>query len=128
MGIRGRKPTSALRLITGSHLKDRPPPKNKPMPAGTVERPGNMSKDAAQLWDKFIVRATWLTWADSHKARMWCCLAAEFNRSPGKMNSSRIAQLRILGSELGFDLGSRERLGVQPGGTAAQRDRVHKYI
>src|ERR1700726_1304607 len=116
MAIRGRKPTATvLRLITGSHLSDRPIPKNEPMPGGAIERPDKMSKGAARLWDKFVARSFWLTWADGPKALMWCYLQAEFERSPSKMQSSRIAQCRALGSELGLDPGSRQRMGTKGG-------------
>jgi len=103
MAIRGRKPTPfALRLITGSHLRDRPPPqqRSEPRPGGSVERPKKMSKTAAALWDQYISRASWLTWADSPKALMWVNLQVEFLKASGKMGASRIAQLRALGSEL----------------------------
>src|ERR1700722_6808062 len=106
MAIRGRKPTPpALRLITGSHLSDRPPPKGvEPTPpGGALERPEKLRGNVAKLWDSHIARAWWLTWVDGPKARMWCHLQAEFDRAPTKMIASRIAQLRALASELGFD-------------------------
>ena len=116
MAIRGRKPTATvLRLITGNPGK-RPMPENEPTPEGAVERPKSLRKGsrAAQLWDTFVVRCYWLSWADSPKALMWCHLQAEFERSPKNMTSSRISQLRALGSELGLDPGSRSRLGTAP--------------
>jgi hypothetical protein len=90
MAIRGRKPTPiALRLITRSHLRDRPPPQRRgeTLPGGAIERPEKISKAAAALWDQYIARAAWLTWADSPKAFMWCNLQAEFLKSPGNMGS-----------------------------------------
>ncbi len=117
MAIRGRKPTATvLRLISGSHLKDRPPSADEPMPQGAAERPEKMPKAVAVLWDKWISRAFWLTWADSPKALIWCYLQAEFLKSHGKMLSARIAQLRALGSELGLDASSRRRMGGGSGG------------
>src|SRR6267154_1897203 len=111
MAIRGRKPTpTVLRLITGRHLTDRPLPKNEPRPGGAPERPAKMSKVAGEMWERFIARAYWLTWADTRKARLWCVLEAEAQKSVAKMTASRIAQLRALGSELGFDPASRARL------------------
>jgi hypothetical protein len=111
MAIRGRKPIPrALRLITGSHLRDRPLPQQRgeAMPGGPIERPKKISRPAAALWDEWIARASWLTWADGPKAFMWCNLQAEFLKSAGTMSASRIAQLRGLGSELGLD---HSRLG-----------------
>lgn len=128
MAIRGRKPTATvLRLITGSHLKDRPPSPTEPVPDGPVERPTKMSKGAAAQWDAWISRAFWLTWADSPKALMWCCLQAEFVKSPAKMVSARIAQLRALGSELGLDPATRKRMGAHnPDGP--KKDPAAKYL
>jgi hypothetical protein len=112
MAIRGRKPKATiLRLITGNAGK-RPLPPPDPLPAGSVERPARMRGAAAKLWDAYITKAFWLTWADGPKAAMWCHLQAEFDKSPVKMLSARIAQLRALGSELGFDQSSRTRMGI----------------
>lgn len=116
MAIRGRKPTPHLRIVTGSHIKDRPPPKPResesPIPGGPVEKPKKLKGPAAKHWDFYIARCHWLTWADGPKAMMWCHLMAEYEEGPAKMIASRIAQLRALGSELGFDVGSRDRMGV----------------
>jgi len=118
MAIRGRKPNPTLRLITGSHIKDRPPAKAPetaaPIQGGPVERPAGLRANtvAGKLWAQYIARCHWLSWADSPKAMMWCHLQAEYQRGPDKMIASRIAQLRALGSELGLDYGSRERMGV----------------
>lgn len=110
--MKGRKPTpTVLRLVTGNAGK-RPLPAPDPLPAGTVERPKKLRGAVAKLWDTYIARAFWLSWADSPKALMWCHLEAEFERAPGKMIASRIAQLRALGSELGFDQAARARMGL----------------
>jgi hypothetical protein len=143
MAIRGRKPNPTLRLITGSHIKDRPPPKapvTEPIQGGPVEKPAGLRANsvAGKLWTQFIARCHWLSWADSPKAAMWCYLQAEYNRGPDKMIASRIAQLRALGSELGLDYGSRERMGVtiptgrqpeeKPGGEEKPTSPAAKYF
>jgi hypothetical protein len=116
MAVRGRKPTATvLRLVTGNP-GDRPIPADEPIPGGPVERPEKLNKTVGKLWDKWIARAHWLTWADSPKALMWCYLQAEFEKSPGKTLSARISQLRALGSELGLDPSSRRRMGAGDGG------------
>src|SRR6185437_16967362 len=103
MAIRGRKPQPrVVRLLTGNAGK-RPLPPPDPLEAGSIERPDGLIGAAGALWDRFIARAWWLTWADGPKARVWCHLQAEFESARQKMLSSRIAQLRALGSELGFD-------------------------
>lgn len=115
MAIRGRKP-NPLRLITGSHLKDRPLPaqceSESPIPGGPVEKPKSLKGAAGKQWDTYIARCHWLTWADGPKALMWCHLQAEYEKKPIDMIASRIAQLRALGSELGLDVASRDRMGV----------------
>jgi hypothetical protein len=106
MAIRGRKPTPAyLKLIMGNpgHRPIRPSRSDELIPGGAIERPKKITKAAAALWDEWIARAAWLTWADSPKAFMWCNLQAEFLKSAGKMSASRIAQLRALGGDLGLD-------------------------
>jgi hypothetical protein len=130
MATRGRKPTATvLRLITGNP-GHRPIARDEPRPTGALERPAKLSKTVGRLWDTWIARCFWLTWADSPKALMWCHLQAEFERSPKNMTASRIGQLRALGSELGLDPGSRARLGTK-GGTGAKpetKDKAAKYL
>lgn len=127
MATRGRKPTATvLRLITGNP-GDRPMPKDEPVPQGPVERPDKLRANVGRLWDRWISRAFWLTWADSPKALMWCHLQAEFEKSPGKMLSARIAQLRALGSELGLDPSSRQRMGGNNEGKKG-KDPASKYL
>ena len=75
----------------------------------------------AKIWDKYIARAYWLTWAEGPKALMWCHLQHEVQTKPGEMQSSRIAQWRALGSELGFDNGSRARMAVTDPAAKARR-------
>lgn len=127
MAIRGAKPTATvLKLITGNPGK-RDLPKGEPVPVGQIEKPKRMPRAASVLWDRFIARAFWLTWADGPKALMWCHLQSEFEKSPTLMLSSRIAQLRALGSELGMDPASRARLGAKdPDGK--QKDAAAKYL
>ena len=121
---RKRKPT-ILKLIEGNR-GHRPLNLDEPIPDGPIERPAKLKGRAAVLWDSFIARAHWLTWADGAKALMWCHLQAEFERSPKNMVASRIAQLRAVGSELGFDPASRAGLGAPPHGE--KKDTTGKYF
>jgi hypothetical protein len=101
--MRGRRPSPTfLKLVKGNPGR-RPIPQGEPEPGGPIERPPKLKGKPAELWDRFIARAFWLTWADGPEALMWCHLQAEFERGPDKMIAGRIAQLRALGSELGFD-------------------------
>lgn len=128
MAIRGRKPKATiLRLVMGNAGK-RPLPSSDPVPAGSVVRPDKLRGAVAKLWDENIARAWWLTWADSPKAFMWCHLQAEFQRGPKKMLSSRIAQLRALGSELGFDQAARTRMGLPAGPDKEQTDPSARFF
>ena len=115
MGVRGPKPTATVvKLVTGNP-GNRPLPKDEPQPKGSLgERPpyltGLFKGRATVLWNLKSEDAWWLSKVDGDKLGLWCCLQAEFERGPEGMNSSRIAQLRALGSELGFDPASRTRL------------------
>jgi phage terminase small subunit len=111
MAVRGRKPTAtAIKRATGNRGR-RPLPQNEPTVDGKPIKPPKIGKRANQLWDEVVSFAAWLTVVDSYKLHTWCELQAEFERAPSEMISSRIALLRILGSELGLDPGSRARLG-----------------
>ena len=117
MAVSGRKPTPvALKLITGNPGK-RPLPTRRPeneqtAPGGPVEKPPKLKKAVGAVWDRFIARAHWLTWADSPKALMFCHMTVEYEKAPEAMIASRIAQLRALQSELGFDQATRDRMGI----------------
>jgi hypothetical protein len=114
MAFRGRKPSAtALKLVKGNPGKRRLPTA-EPLPCSPIERPSEILGKPAALWDRFIARAYWLSWAAGPKALMWCYLQAEFEHAPKQMVASGIAQLRALGSELGFDPSSRSRLDARP--------------
>jgi len=68
----------------------------------------------AQLWDAVAEFAFWLAAVDGYKLHIWCELQAEFEQRPDRMLSSRIAQLRAVGTELGLDPASRARLKTRP--------------
>lgn len=134
MAMKGRKPTATvIKLATGNRGR-RPMPVGEPMPAGAIEKPTKLRGRVSALWDQFITRAFWLTWADGPKALMWVHLQAEFERAPGSMVAARIAQLRALGSELGLDPAARARLGAQGSGrandpaTPTGEDRTKRYF
>lgn len=123
--LAGRKPTATVIKLKAGNPGHQRIPVGEPIPQGAVERPSGLRGKPGQLWDKFIARAFWLTWADSTKAAMWCHLQAEFEKSPVNMVASRIGQLRALGSELGFDPSSRARLGT---GSSAPKSKFDGLI
>ena len=116
MAIRGKKPKSTkLKLITGNPGKRPLPASNSDSPVRTdpLDPPKKLTKAQDRLWKRFVDTAWWLTDFDVPKAHMWVCLQAELLQSPKNMVASRMTQLRVLGSELGLDPSSRERLGVR---------------
>jgi hypothetical protein len=130
MASRGRKPKPThLRLVGGNAGK-------RPIAAtaadaqigklGPAIKPKGMRGRGSQLWDDTIARCHWLEWPDSEKAALWCYLQAEFVASQGKMISARIGQLRALGSELGLDPVSRQRLGVMA--APQNRDPTDEFV
>lgn len=121
MAIRGRKPKPTAVKIAAGNPGKRPLPVNEPQPDGPIERPEKLKKAIAAIWDRYIARAYWLTWAETPKALMWCHLQHEVETKPAEMQSARIAQWRALGSELGFDSGSRARMAANDPAAAARR-------
>jgi hypothetical protein len=115
MSTRGQRPRPPhLKLVSGNPGKRpiRSRQTDVPFQGGPIERPPSLRGDARKLWDQYIARAHWLTWADGPKALMWSYLQAEFEKAPGKMIAARLTHLRALGAELGFDPVSRDRMGI----------------
>src|ERR1700739_1523581 len=109
LAARGRKPTATvIKLATGNPGR-RALPQDEPSADGRPIKPPKLGERATELWDR-VAGLAWLTAADSYKLHIWCELQAEFEHPPSMMIASRIAQLRAVGSELGFDPGSRARL------------------
>ncbi len=111
MAARGTKPTATvLKLVTGKP-GHRPLPKDEPQPKGPLgKRPRYLKGRARALWDEVSRLAWWLGDVDRYKLGLWCELQAESEEDARSMIPSRIAQLRALGSELGFDPASRTRM------------------
>ena len=128
MAMGGRKPRSTVVRLTMGNPGKRALPKGEPVPDGAVEKPEDLTGFPAELWDKYIARAYWLTWADSPKALMWCHLQAEYEEEPKKMIAARIGQLRNLGSELGLDPASRTRLGTNDPARPEKASAAEKYF
>jgi hypothetical protein len=87
---------------------------NEPTPKGRPKPPKPLQGRPLALWRRFITPAWWLSEFDAPKAWLWVHLQAEAEMDPAQMTAARIAQLRALGSELGFDPASRTRLGGDP--------------
>jgi hypothetical protein len=109
MAIRGQRPTATIiKLARGN--PGRRPILGEPIAEGKPVKPPRLRGRPAKLWDEGVRVAPWLAAADGYKLHIWCELQAEFEQDPGRMLSSRIAQLRAVGSELGLDPTSRARL------------------
>ncbi len=133
MALRGRKPKPGhIKLVTGNPGK-RPIPED---PATEVtddfdnglEPPKKLRKRQGELWESYVRRASWLTPFDVPRAFMWVEMQAEFEKAPASMVASRIAQLRALGSELGLDPSSRQRLGVKTESGTKPKDPAASYF
>ncbi len=131
MATRGRKLKPAhLKIVTGNPGK-RPVALDPAADAdmdhdNELEPPRKLLKREQELWERYIRPAHWLTVFDEPRAFAWVKLQHEFERKPGDMVASRIAQLRALGSELGLDPTSRARMGS--GDKTKKADAASKYF
>ena len=116
MAGRRKKPLQ-LHIVQGSYRPDR----HGPVPGGEVAAldppPAPVyirrRRRAHQLWREHapgLAALGVLEPLDAWQLGVWCCLMAEFERSPALMPASRIAQMRALGTTLGLDQSSRARL------------------
>jgi phage terminase small subunit len=111
MAVAGKKPTASVIKFTTGRKGRRAPSPAEPAGTGRPTPPTALSGRPLAIWRRYVSRATWLSEFDSPTAYAWVHLFAEFERSPDAMPASRIAQMRALANELGFDPGSRARLG-----------------
>ena len=115
MGVRGPKPTATVvKLVTGNP-GNRPLPKDEPQPKSSLgKRPayltGLYKGRATALWNEVSALAWWLGDVDVYKLGVWCEMQAKYERRPESRTPAFTAQLRALGSELGFDPASRTRI------------------
>ena len=125
--MRPAKPT-ALKIIQGNPGK-RPLNQHEPKPASGCEKPKFLKGRAARIWDEYapeLERIGILTAVDGHLFAAWCILAAELEIQAGKMNVSRIAQMRMLAASFGLEPSSRARLVVKPHETS--EDPAARYL
>ena len=134
MGGRGsggrNKKSAANRAVLGDpgkHKKQQPAAREAAPPpiTGAPAKPPFLKGRAAELWDAYLpelARLGVLTSLDAHTFACWCALAAEFEKSPKRMTSSRISQMRLLASSIGLD--PRSRSGIDAF-TSGQRTPQH---
>jgi hypothetical protein len=110
--MRGRKPLPTVVKFAKGTLRKSRMSANEPEPFGKPVMPKSCSRRAKVIWSRLIPSAWWLSYFDTHKAFMLCELAAEFERDSTRMSAARIAQLRGVSADLGFDAAARRKLGI----------------
>jgi phage terminase small subunit len=126
MAIRGQRPTATIVKLARGNPGKRRIRDDEPIASGRPVKPPKLRGRAAKLWDEVVEFAFWLAAADSYKLHIWCELQAEFEQDSGRMLSSRIAQLRAVGSELGLDPAARARLKTGP--TNDKKDPAAEFL
>ena len=123
MAARGTKPTATvLKLVTGKP-GHRPLPKDEPQPKGPLgKRPRYLKGRARALWDEVSRLAWWLGDVDVYKLGVWCEMQAKYEKRPESRTPAFVGQLRALGSELGFDVAARTRMGGHGKTAPASKD------
>src|SRR5688572_5278476 len=109
----GKKPQNArLTLLKGNPGK-RPVNEAEPSPSGEVVKPAFVKGAALQLWKKYApdleAKGVLTAW-DCHMFGVWCCLMAEFAKSPERFSSQKLTQMRMYGEAFGLLPPGRARL------------------
>jgi hypothetical protein len=99
----------------------RPLPENEPEVTGRPIKPRGVKGLSAKVWNEYLDRLPWLGGADSDSFGAWCRLTAEIRLGLDKMDSARITQWRLLGSDLGVTPASRTKLGTSRGAAVTPR-------
>ena len=117
MADRGRKAKpDNVKFITGNPGNQQLSDLKEDFRAEPLVPPDDMRERARKYWDMYIEPAWWLTQADTQKEFAWCNLAADFEMDPTGCPMSKVNSCRHLGSELGFDPGSRAKFVGSGGG------------
>ena len=97
--LAGGKPKSAaLKLLNGNPGEHRIQEEVKP-PDGEIKRPRFVKGKAGRLWAQYapsLAEKGVLTPWDVDMFGIWCCLMAEFQKSPDKFNAANLTQMRML--------------------------------
>lgn len=113
MATRGKKPKpTKLHVVDGTYRSDRHANRDgEPESPDAPVRPAKLTKREGEIWDDMVATAHWLGVHDTSKAHAWTCMTARLEKTKYDAQASIFAQWRVLGSELGFDIGARTRLG-----------------
>jgi len=101
----------------------------EPVADGEPIKPKHLKGAASRIWDEYCPRLVKMGTAyevDSAALAAWCCLQAEFQKDPARMNSSRIAQMRAYEDRFGMNASARAKLGSSPANKPT--DPAEKYF
>ncbi|KKM58429.1 hypothetical protein LCGC14_1549320 [marine sediment metagenome] len=125
MAARGPKPTATVVKLVTNKPGHRPLPKDEPRPQGPLGKCDlyiRLKGRARTLWRVASGMAWWLGDVDGFKLGVWCSLQAEYERAPERATPAFVGQLRVLGSELGFDVAARTKMGCHGKTAPATKD------
>jgi phage terminase small subunit len=95
----GQQPKpAALKLLNGNPGGHRIQEEVKP-PAGEIKKPTYLKGKAGRLWKKYapsLAEKGVLTVWDADMFGIWCCLMADFQKTPNKFNAANMTQMRLL--------------------------------
>jgi phage terminase small subunit len=131
---RPRKPTKLLET-TGAFLRNpqrRRQRQHEPQIEGEVKKPAYLKGRAARIWDEYapqLIQAGILNALGSYSFATWCCLEAEWEEGPQRMNSARIAVKKAYGGAFGLDASSQAKVvAVNTGSSEQEKDPAEKYF
>ena len=126
---RGSKPKSNVVKFTTGNPGKRPLNDSEPKPDGDVVKPSSVKGRATKIWKRYapaLVESGLLTSWDAHSFAAWCCLTAEFEKSPELFTSAKLGQMRHFAEMFGLaGQSSRARLKSNEKETA---DPAEKYF
>lgn len=117
--MKGRKPTPThLKVIRGNPGR-RPLNEGEPQPHGDGEKPAFLEGRASRLWDEYapeLRRIGLLTSIDAPMFAAWCSLMEQFEERNGRIDPSKISQMRGLAASFGLEPSSRSRISLKDDG------------
>ena len=111
MAVRGRKPTpTSLRVIEGTKSRSPNLPEKPVVADGRPTPPPYVRGRILELWNEYLPDLPWLTKLDGPKFGVWCRAEADNEKNGHLWATTRHAEHRKLGAELGFDYAGGMRL------------------
>jgi hypothetical protein len=117
---KGRKPKAAIkRQIEGNRGHSAIPDEGllngfeSDNPEGGLEPPIKLKAREKKLWDEVVRFTPWLKDKDRHIAMQWLRMAIKVEDD--QLKPSQVREFRMIGSQLGFDPGSRTSMAFNIG-------------